>query len=183
MSANTTYIASYFAPSGHYSADTNYFATAGVDSPPLHALANGVDGPNGLYLYTSSSGFPTNSYLSSNYWVDVLYTAAQTASISGTITGAAGAGATVTLSGTERCTTTTADSSGNYTFSSVLGGSYSVTPSKAGVIFVPGNQNVSVAGANVTGVNFNVPPICPCNTVWSATALPAVVDSGDAKLL
>ena len=182
VSANTTYIASYFAPSGHYSADTNYFATAGVDSPPLHALANGVDGPNGLYIYTSSSGFPTNSYLSSNYWVDVLYTAAQTASISGTITGAAGAGATVTLGGMSGATTV-ADGSGNYTFSSVLGGSYSVTPSKAGVIFVPGNQNVSVAGTNVTGVNFNVPPICPCNTVWSATALPAVVDSGDAQLL
>ena len=127
VSANTTYIASYFAPSGHYSADTNYFATAGVDSPPLHASANGVDGPNGLYIYTSSSGFPTNSYLSSNYWVDVLYTAAQTASISGTITGAAGAGATVTLSGASGATTI-ADGSGNYTFSGVLGGSYSITP-------------------------------------------------------
>jgi hypothetical protein len=180
ISANTTYVASYFAPSGHYSADTNYFATAGIDSPPLHALANGVDGPNGLYIYTSSSGFPTNSYLSSNYWVDVVYAASQTASISGTITGAAGAGATVTLGGTSGITTI-ADGSGNYTFNSVLGGSYSVTPSKTGVIFVPGNQNISVAGTNVTGVNFSVPPICPCNTVWSATALPAVVDSGDGS--
>ena len=180
VSANTTYVASYFAPSGHYSADTNYFATAGVDSPPLHALANGVDGSNGLYIYTTGSGFPTNSYLSTNYWVDVLYTAAQTGSISGTITGASGAGALVTLSGTGNATTT-ADSSGNYAFNGVLGGSYSVTPTKSGVIFVPSNQNVSVAGANVTGVNFSVPQICPCNTIWTSTALPAVIDSGDAS--
>jgi Domain of unknown function (DUF4082)/Bacterial Ig domain len=180
VAANTTYVASYFAPSGHYSADTNYFATGGVDSPPLHALANGVDGSNGLYVYTSSSSFPSNSYLSSNYWVDVLYTAAQTGSISGTITGAAGAGATVTLSGASGATTI-ADGSGNYAFNSVLGGNYSVTPSKSGVIFVPGNQNVSASGANITGINFDVPQLCPCNTIWSATTLPAVVDSGDGS--
>jgi hypothetical protein len=41
--------------------------------PPLHALANGVDGTNGLYLYGSSSRFPTNSFNAANYWVDVIY--------------------------------------------------------------------------------------------------------------
>jgi hypothetical protein len=79
VSAGTTYIASYFAPVGHYSANTTYFATTGVDSPPLHALANGVDGPNGVYLYSSKSSFPTNTYQSTNYWVDIVYTAAQSA--------------------------------------------------------------------------------------------------------
>jgi hypothetical protein len=73
ISANTVYIASYFAPAGHYSADTNYFAKAGVDRAPLHALANGVSGPNGVYLYSSSGGFPTSGYQSTNYWVDVEY--------------------------------------------------------------------------------------------------------------
>ena len=73
VSANTTYVASYFAPSGHYSANTNFFATAGIDSPPLHQLANGVDGANGVYLYSAYGGFPSNTYLSTNYWVDVVY--------------------------------------------------------------------------------------------------------------
>jgi hypothetical protein len=77
VSANTTYIASYFAPSGHYSANANAFAITGIDNPPLHALANGVDGSNGVYLYSSTGGFPTNSYNSTNYWVDVVYAAAQ----------------------------------------------------------------------------------------------------------
>jgi hypothetical protein len=73
ISANTTYIASYFAPVGHYSANNNYFAKAGVDAPPLHAPANSANSPNGVYLYSQKGGFPTSSYLSTNYWVDVEY--------------------------------------------------------------------------------------------------------------
>jgi Domain of unknown function (DUF4082)/Abnormal spindle-like microcephaly-assoc'd, ASPM-SPD-2-Hydin len=78
VSANTTYIASYFAPSGHYSANGNAFATTGIDNAPLHALANGVDGSDGVYLYSSTAdSFPTNSFQATNYWVDIVYTAAQ----------------------------------------------------------------------------------------------------------
>ncbi len=73
IAANTTYVASYFAPAGGWSTDLDYFAAAGADSPPLHALAGGVDGPNGVYVYASSSAFPTQSYQSSNYWVDVVF--------------------------------------------------------------------------------------------------------------
>lgn len=73
VSANTTYIASYFAPVGHYSADDNYFKSTGVDNAPLHAPADGTYGPNGVYSYSSKSSFPSNSYLSSNYWVDVVF--------------------------------------------------------------------------------------------------------------
>ena len=166
ISANTTYIASYYTTSSHYSAYTNFFATAGVDSPPLHVLANGIDGPNGVYLYTTNQngGFPASTYSSTNYWVDVLYTGLQPYTISGTIAG--GPGATVTLSGTNNATTT-ADGSGNYTFTGVYAGSYSITPSLAGAVFVPGNQNVIIATANVTGVNFGVPQRCPCNTIWT----------------
>src|SRR5262249_4900137 len=42
INANTTYIASYFAPRGQYSFDGNYFA-AGVANAPLRALANDED--------------------------------------------------------------------------------------------------------------------------------------------
>jgi hypothetical protein len=79
ISANTTYVVSYFAPQGHYSADSNAFAQSGIDNPPLHALANGVDGSNGIYAYSSSAEtFPTDSFLSTNYWVDVVYTPSNT---------------------------------------------------------------------------------------------------------
>jgi hypothetical protein len=39
---------------------------------PLTALANGTDGPNGLYRY-GASAFPTNSFGAANYWVDVVF--------------------------------------------------------------------------------------------------------------
>ncbi|GJQ35093.1 MAG: hypothetical protein JETCAE01_11030 [Anaerolineaceae bacterium] len=71
ITANTTYIISYFTQSGNYSFSSNYF-TADVYNPPLRALANGVDGPNGVYHY-NSSGFPSDTYNASNYWVDVLF--------------------------------------------------------------------------------------------------------------
>ena len=72
ISANTIYVASYHCNNGHYSADDNYFSSGGVDNPPLHALANGVSGPNGVYAYGASSVFPTNGFNADNYWVDVV---------------------------------------------------------------------------------------------------------------
>ena len=73
ITASTTYVASYFAPNGHYSADSNYFALKGLDNPPVHLLQNGVDGSNGVYNYGSASVFPSSTYNSTNYWVDVVY--------------------------------------------------------------------------------------------------------------
>jgi hypothetical protein len=73
ISAGTTYIASYFTPIGHYAFDASYFSAAGVDNSPLHALANGVDGGNGVFVYSGTSAFPTSTYSSSNYWVDVVF--------------------------------------------------------------------------------------------------------------
>ena len=48
IEADTTYVASYHTTSGHYATGTS-FASAGDDNPPLHALQDGVDGPNGVY--------------------------------------------------------------------------------------------------------------------------------------
>jgi hypothetical protein len=67
VTANTTYVASYLAPNGHYAADSDAFAGKGVDSPPLHALQSG-----GAYAY-GSGGFPANTS-TANYWVDVVFT-------------------------------------------------------------------------------------------------------------
>jgi hypothetical protein len=73
ITANTTYVASYFTRSGHYSDTVWYFATSGSDAPPLHFLASGVAGPNGIYSYSAASTFPTSSFDATNYWVDVVY--------------------------------------------------------------------------------------------------------------
>ncbi len=72
VSAGVSYIASYFAPKGHYSADNNYFTSQGVSSGSLHANPTGATGTNGIYRYGAASGFPTLTSQNTNYWVDVV---------------------------------------------------------------------------------------------------------------
>ncbi|HEY0611063.1 MAG TPA: DUF4082 domain-containing protein, partial [Chitinophaga sp.] len=72
INANTTYVASYFNNTGDY-ATTNPFFDKAVVNGPLRALANGEDGPNGLYKYSATPVFPDNNYGSSNYWIDVVF--------------------------------------------------------------------------------------------------------------
>ena len=65
------HVASYHTNSGHYSVTGGYFASAGVDTPPLHALASTASA-NGVFQY-GASAFPTGSYNATNYWVDVVF--------------------------------------------------------------------------------------------------------------
>jgi hypothetical protein len=68
VSAGTTYVVSYYAPTGHYSYDTNFFDTSYVNGP-LTAPA----GNNGVYSYNGPGTFPTSSFANSNYWVDPVF--------------------------------------------------------------------------------------------------------------
>ena len=62
-------------------------------------------------------------------------------------------GVTVLLRGAASKTATT-DASGNYTFTNVGNGSYTVTPSRTGYTFSPTNRSMTVNGAGVTGQDF-----------------------------
>ena len=73
VASNTVYVASYHTTVGHYSEDDNYFLSKGVNNPPLHALTNGVSGGNGVYAYGTTNVFPSQTYNSANYWVDVVF--------------------------------------------------------------------------------------------------------------
>jgi hypothetical protein len=75
ITANGVYVASYHTMVGHESVSRYFFATSGVSRAPLHALANVSGSPDGPYTYGSSSAFPRSTYHSSNYWVDVVFTA------------------------------------------------------------------------------------------------------------
>ena len=72
ITAGTPYVASYYSQSRHFSFDEFYFAGQGYDQAPLHALADGVAGPNGLF-HDSASAFPTDGYNSTNFWIDVVF--------------------------------------------------------------------------------------------------------------
>jgi len=102
-------------------------------------------------------------------WADVIdcyQKYSSTFSISGTVTGDIQAGVTLTLSGDISATTTT-DASGNYRFSGLSNGTYTVTPSKLSYTFTPSSRTVIISGADVTGVNFTVmTPVGACST-WA----------------
>lgn len=67
LQPNVVYVASYYSPDGTYAYNLNYFNNAysnGSITTPAGA---------GVYLHSSTSGFPTQTYDSSNYWVDVQF--------------------------------------------------------------------------------------------------------------
>jgi beta-glucanase (GH16 family) len=116
----------------------------------------------GSYIVTpSSTGFlftpPSQTVtLTTANAVGVNFIGAPSYSISGILklsSNGTGAGATVTLSGASSATTTT-DSTGAYSFTGLVNGAYTVTPTETTAIFAPVSQNVIINSANSTGVNF-----------------------------
>jgi len=81
-------------------------------------------------------------------------------SISGKVTsnGSGLSGVTMTLSGASSDNVLT-DASGNYTFTGLDNGSYTITPSRTGLTFSPTDNTQTVSGANITGVNFIATPV------------------------
>ncbi|HUL97991.1 MAG TPA: N,N-dimethylformamidase beta subunit family domain-containing protein [Mycobacterium sp.] len=164
ISAGTVYVASYHTNVGHYAGDNNYFATAGVDNPPLHALRNGVSGGNGVYVY-GASAFPTSTYQSSNYWVDVLFSAG-TLPPTATATGTGTATATRTITATATASaTTTATATASTTGTATATGAATATPTVTGV---------ATATATATSTTTRTPTATPTSTAGAgACAAPA----------
>jgi protocatechuate 3,4-dioxygenase beta subunit len=79
--------------------------------------------------------------------------AVATYAISGTVSGAVQAGVTMMLSGIV-ATSTTTDSSGNYIFSGLGNGTYTVTPNKSRYAFNPPNILVTINNGNQAEQNF-----------------------------
>ncbi|UQA61816.1 DUF4082 domain-containing protein [Polyangium aurulentum] len=109
IGANQVYVVSYHAPNGHYSANNNYFSSAGRTNGALYALKDGESGGNGVYRY-GTSGFPTSTWQGSNYWVDVLFVSASDATPPTVAISSPAANAT--LVGTAQVTGTASDNVG-----------------------------------------------------------------------
>ncbi len=98
-----------------------------------------------------------------------------TYTISGTVQGSS---ATLSLSGPKAGTTAT-DSTGKYTFTGLVSGTYVVSPSRTGYSFSPTTATVTVATASVSGVNFNgsaLPPPPPVVSLrWGSSSSTGVI--------
>jgi hypothetical protein len=202
VSANTTYVVAYYAPTGHYSASPGYFGNNTATYNQMHAIADGVDGGNGVYSYGSAPSFPANTYNANNYWVDVLWqpgTNAAPPSVTSVTpaAGATGAGLTTVVSATmstavdpTSATFTLADPGGakltGNTAVSSSGTTLTLTPS------APLAPNTTyTASVQVSDVNGNMMTApytwsfttttavtCPCS-LFSAATVPTVVTTND----
>jgi len=204
ISADTTYVASYYAPNGRYGYDEGAFADAGVDNAPLHALRDGADGANGIYRYGTGGGFPTNTWQAANYWVDVVYTTSATDITPPTVTGtspaagATGVPTTTTVSatfseavqaGTPAIAVTTgagavagataydaATRTVTFTPASALAASTAYTATVSGARDTAGNTMTAFPWSFTTGAAGGSG--CPC-TIWPATAAPTTASASD----
>ena len=135
-----------------YGTTTSYGSSTPVDSTMVtnhQVTVSGLAAGTTYYYQVSSTDSKGNHGQSGGHTFKTVGF-----SLSGTISPAAGgSGATLTLSGAAS-TTTTADSLGNYIFSGLPNGTYTVAPSHAGFTFIPSSQSMVVSGTNVTGVNF-----------------------------
>jgi hypothetical protein len=73
VDAGTTYVASYRAPKGRYSADSLAFSVRAWQAGPLTALRS--QGTVGNGVYADGGQFPTSTFLDENYYVDAVFTA------------------------------------------------------------------------------------------------------------
>jgi hypothetical protein len=71
ITANTTYVVAYTAPVGAYAVNAP-FNWSNVVSGSLRTASTSA----GVYVYGSTPAFPTQTYNSSNYWVDVVFSSA-----------------------------------------------------------------------------------------------------------
>jgi hypothetical protein len=171
ITANTVYVASYWDPNGNYALNRPYF-TSEYNNAPLHALADGTSGPNGAYNYNSIS-FPTSSYESSNYWVDVVFVPNSSVSLFGT-----------------SATPTTTDYADNNPYELGVRFTSDVSGTVTGILFYKGTGNTGthighlwtntgtlLASATFTNetasgwqqVNFSQPVAITANTVYVAS--------------
>jgi len=103
--------------------------------------------------------------------------APSTFSISGTVSGDYFSSVIITLSGDSSKTTTT-DISGNYSFSGLVNGSYTITPSQSGYTFNPTSRDITINGADSTSNNFS----SNANTTPTYNISGRVTESGGGAL-
>ncbi len=139
-------------------------AAVKVTTAMTDETVTGADSGNQFGDYNSLSGYANKFFPS---WTDrrnagkeEIWTAPITTSSTPTfsISGSAGTpGASLTAGSASA----TSDASNNYTLSSLVAGTYTVTPTKSGCTFSPASSSVTITSSNVTGVNFTASCTAP----------------------
>lgn len=173
VTANTLYVASYFAPLGNYSLDGSYFSVDYSNGNSLTAIQYTVSEPNPVFEYAGNPTFPTLNFGgNSNYWVDVVfapYTTTTTtfnltnitASNGCTLSGSPISSATITVSATVNAGTVSGLSplcigaTATYLTNGDAGGSWSSTNTLVATVN-PTTGLVTAVGAGTSDIIYTV---------------------------
>lgn len=201
VTAGTTYIASYHTDAGHYSASRTFF-DSDFTSGPVNVPASG-----GVYVY-GSGGFPTNSYMATNYWVDVvLKTNSTTDAVAPTVSAFSPANGTSNVSSSiapavtfsEAMNSTTVNSTTIYLCdannaaiaTTVAYNSTTMTATLTPLAALNGSTTYTIvvkgglSGVKDVADNALAAEItssfttAPASSLWSTATTPDIVDSGD----
>ena len=164
ITANTTYIASYHTNTGNYAVNSGYFSAAGADNPPLHALASGVDGPNAVFVY-GASAFPTQTFNSNNYWVDVVFNTTPSDTTPPTVTSTSPANNATGVSATASVTATFSEP---MTASTITTGTFALRNPANAVVAATVSYNASTRVATLT----------PSSALSASTTYTATITGG-----
>jgi hypothetical protein len=74
ISANKTYVSTYWVKGGHYAGDNQGLANKVTSGPLTAPGSSSIAGGNGVYIYGTKLLRPNSTYQASNYYVDVAFT-------------------------------------------------------------------------------------------------------------
>ncbi len=176
IAPGTTYVASYHT-NGMYSAADGYFASPQV-SGPLTAPVNG-----GVYAYGSNSIFPSQTYHSDNYWIDVLFsasaaTAPPTITSASTASGTVGSPFSYTITATNNPTSFNATGLPAGLSVNTTTGVISGTPTAAGSSSVTLSATNS-AGTGTATLALTIQAASTVYSLFSTGTVPTIVTAND----
>ncbi|GAA1724887.1 hypothetical protein GCM10009746_03240 [Microbacterium paludicola] len=203
LTAGVTYVVSYAAPSGHYAAAEDAFWYRGHDAPPL--AVEGGFGAEAAGVYAAPGDFPSSSWGSSHYFVDVLFDTVDDTplTISGRspVAGSTSVGTAAQIAATlsKPVDATSVQLAVTAADGGVVAGAVSYDPQTRRALFVPTEplQHATVYTAAITALDAQgngiagdaqwsfttAPPVaaegqCPCS-LYTETAEPGVLEVPD----
>lgn len=202
ITKGTVYVASYFAPVGHYSDTPNFFYYRDYGSGPLSAPPNTPNESVGNGVFASrQDAFPSQTYQGSNYYVDPVFMDAANLppGVSATTPTDGAGGVATSVHPTATFSKDVTPSSIDFTLKDVSGntvaGNVSYDSATSTATFTPAKEldtgsfySASVTATDTSGKpmpapatwSFStttgplVPEHCPC-TFWDDAATPATV--------
>jgi hypothetical protein len=157
LSAGSSYVVSYYSPYGRYTA-TGWFKGASA-SPNLKVPSSNV----GVYAYGASSSFPTLSWHSSQYWVDLTFSAGSSATASATPVASTSTAAAPPVTSTSAGSSATAPSTSTTTAPSTAAPTTTVTAA--------GGTTSAAPGITVTAATPKLTTAVPTTTTPATTAV------------